>query len=92
MLLSVFIVFFHAQPRSTWCVTRCVQMQGAGVQAPTSASPANTLSVDECAWTGAIYMRGESCLAGLKNGQMLIDGLKAYILGLFSNLKAGPSC
>lgn len=51
---------FHGQPRSTWCVTRCVQTQGAGVQDPTSASPASTSSVGESAWTGAIYMRGES--------------------------------
>lgn len=41
-------------------MTRCVQEQGAGVRAPTSASPANTSAADEPAWTGAIYTRGES--------------------------------
>lgn len=48
------------QPRGAWCVTRCVQAQGAGVQAPTSASPANTSAADGRAWTGAICTRGES--------------------------------
>lgn len=82
LLLSVFIVFFYMlQPRSIWCVTPCVQTQGAGVQAQTSVSPANTTSVDERAWTGAIYTRGESHLPESTRSRLVL-----------SNLKAGPSC
>lgn len=91
MRLFVFIVFYYAQPRNTWCVTHCVQTQGAGVQGPTSASPANTLFADERAWTDATCTRGESRL-GASHTDMLTDGLKAYILGLFLNVKAGPTC
>lgn len=72
------------QPRSAWCVTRCVQAQGAGVQALTSASPANTSAADERAWTGAIYTRGESRL-GTSRTDTLMDDWRIKFLVIFQH-------
>lgn len=53
-MLSVCFV----QRRIAWCVTQCVQKQGAGVPALTSACPADTSVVGEPVWTPATFMKG----------------------------------
>lgn len=50
----------NEQPRSAWCVTRCVRTQDVGALAQTSASPAETSAVDELVWIAAIFTMGES--------------------------------
>ena len=57
--LPVFVCVCTEQPGSTWCVTRCVQTQDAGVPARTSASPADTSAVDEPVWRFATFTKGE---------------------------------